>query len=231
MCVFLFADLKDTLILTKTIENNGITLRMAGDERREQILRVAIKLFSLNGFRGTTTKKIAEQSGVSEAMVFRHFATKDELYSAILDQKSCGIDNGILPWEEDSIERKAIAEKNDYNVFYNFALKAMQHHETDEDFMRLLLFSKLEDHELSEMFFEQFVSPLYEFLGSYIKERQLDGVFREIEPKIIVRSFLGMIIHHSLNNILWDKKRSLLDISNEEAAKNFTEILLNGVKK
>jgi AcrR family transcriptional regulator len=204
---------------------------MAGEERREQILRVAIRLFSRNGFRGTTTKTIAEQSGVSEAMVFRHFATKDELYSAILDHKSCGIDNGKLPWEDDSIEKQAIAEKDDFNVFYHFALKAMEHHEVDEDFMRLLLFSKLEDHKLSEMFFDQFVSPLYEFLGSYIKERQIDGVFREIEPKIIVRSFLGMIIHHSLNNILWDKKRSLLEISNEDAARNFTEILLNGVKK
>jgi hypothetical protein len=38
-----------------------------------------------------------------------------------------------------------------------------------------------------------------------------------------------MIIHHSLNNSLWDKERKLLDISNEEAARNFTEVLLRGV--
>jgi hypothetical protein len=39
-----------------------------------------------------------------------------------------------------------------------------------------------------------------------------------------------MMIHHSLNNILWDKKRRLIDISNEEAAKNFAEILLGGIR-
>jgi hypothetical protein len=39
---------------------------------------------------------------------------------------------------------------------------------------------------------------------------------------------MGMMIHHSLNNILWDKKRTLLDIPNEEAAKNFAEIILRG---
>jgi AcrR family transcriptional regulator len=204
---------------------------MAGDQRRDQILRVAIKLFSKNGFRGTTTKKIAEQSGVSEAMVFRHFATKEDLYSAILDHESCLHENGFLPWENDEVEKKAILQKDDYKVFYNFALKSMEHHESEQDFMRLLLFSKLEDHKLSEMFFERFITPLYEFLGSYIHQRQLDGVFREMDPRMVVRSFLGMIIHHSLNNILWDRNRQVIDISNEEAAKGFVELLLNGIKK
>jgi AcrR family transcriptional regulator len=217
--------------LSKTAEHIISTARMAGDERRDQILQVAIKLFSQNGFRGTTTKKIAEHSGVSEAMVFRHFATKDELYSAILDRKFCGMEGQILPWEADSEEKRSINEKDDFGVFYNFAVKAMQHHEENVDFMRLLHFSKLEDHLLSEMFFERFVSPLYEFLGSYIKQRQADGVFREMEPLMAVRSFLGMIIHHSLNNILWDKNQQIINISNEDASKYFTEILLNGIKK
>ena len=65
--------------------------RMAGDERRSQILRVAWDVFP-RGFRGTTTKKIAQAAGVSEAMVFRHFATKEELYAAILDHKACSGD-------------------------------------------------------------------------------------------------------------------------------------------
>jgi hypothetical protein len=40
-----------------------------------------------------------------------------------------------------------------------------------------------------------------------------------------------MLIHHSLNNILWDKKRHLMNISNEDAAKHFAEILLGGIRK
>jgi hypothetical protein len=38
-----------------------------------------------------------------------------------------------------------------------------------------------------------------------------------------------MIIHHSLNNNLWDREQQLLKISNEAAAREFTDILLNGV--
>ena len=62
---------------------------MAAEDRRHQILHVAVTLFSQRGFGGTTTKEIAQAAGVSEAMVFRHYATKQELYSAILDHKAC----------------------------------------------------------------------------------------------------------------------------------------------
>jgi len=69
-------------------------VRMAGDERRRQIVRVAMRLFSERGFRGTTTKEIAQAAGVSEAIIFRHFATKDELYKAIIDHKGCAEQSG-----------------------------------------------------------------------------------------------------------------------------------------
>ena len=81
------------------------------------------------------------------------------------------------------------------------------------------------------MFFNDFVATVYEFIGGYVRERQVDGELREIDPRIVVRSFFGMIIHHSLNNILWDKKRVIVDITNEVAAKNFAEILLGGIRK
>ena len=63
--------------------------RMCADDRRHQIAAVAMRLFSERGFRGTTTKEIAQAAGVSEAIIFRHFATKEELYTAIIDYKGC----------------------------------------------------------------------------------------------------------------------------------------------
>lgn len=212
-------------------KSESSTSRMSGDERRSQILQIAIGLFSKKGFSGTTTKEIAAAAGVSEAIIFRHFATKDELYSAILDYKACEGGLRTLPWEDDAVEKKAIEQNDDYSVFYNLALNALEHHQEDTDFMRLLFHSALEGHELSEIFFKQFISRLYDFFSDYIRERQEDGAMRAVEPRIVVRAFLGMLIHHSLNNILWDKSRRLLNITNEEAAHEFTMILLNGVKK
>jgi len=114
-------------------------------------------------------------------------------------------------------------------VFEGLAFGALQHHQEDPEFQRLLLHSALEKHELAQMFFDQFVLRVYEFLGGYIRQRQRDGVFVEMDPAIVVRAFIGMVMHHSLNNNLWDPKRRLLNISNESAAKNFAHILLNGI--
>lgn len=211
--------------LEKTTENT--TTRMAGDERRLQILQVAMSLFSKNGFAGTTTKKIAEAAGVSEATVFKHFANKEELYADILDHKACnhGLEN---PFEEITAE---LAAKDDFGVFYGMAVNAFKHHKKDKHLMRLLLHSALEGHDLAKMFFESYVTVLVEFLSNYIRQRQEDGVFREIEPKIVVRAFIGMIIHHSLSNTLWDKEQKLLKVSDEKAATEFANILLKGIQK
>jgi len=203
---------------------------MTGDKRREQILQTAVNLFSQRGFSGTTTKEIARAAGVSEAMVFRHFSKKSELYDAILGDKACH-DGVRFPWDENPVLQEAIKQKDDFKVFFNIALNALTKQQADENFMRLLFYSALEEHELADRFFNEFVARLYEFIGSYIENRQNDGVMREINPRIVVRAFLGMMIHHSLNNILWDKKRRLLDITNEEAAKNFAQIILHGVLK
>jgi len=193
-------------------------------------LQTAVDLFSKRGFKGTTTKEIAKASGVSEAMVFRHFASKDELYGAILHNKGCQDGVQRFPWEENKALAEAIRQKDDFAVFYNLAKTALDKHHEDVGFMRLLFYSALEEHDLAERFFGEFVARIYGFIGGYIEERQRDGVFRQFEPKIAVRAFMGMMIHHSLNNILWDKQRNILDITNEEAAKNFAEILLKGIR-
>src|SRR5205809_6520846 len=190
----------------KIITDNGAgtnASRMAGEDRRLQILRVAMSLFSQRGFRGTTTKEIALAAGVSEAMVFRHFATKEELYSAILDHKAC-VHETMDPLQ---VVAEAVARKDDRAVFEGLALDALNQHDCDPEFHRLLLHSALEEHELAQMFWEKFVKRVYRILGAYIRQRQRDGAMIQIEPLVIVRAFVGMVIHHSLNNNLWDRKR------------------------
>src|SRR5215475_6722171 len=208
----------------KITGTNGV-VRMTGEDRRLQILKVAMRLFSQHGFRGTTTKEIARAAGVSEAMVFRNFATKEQLYSAILDHKAC-VHETMDPLH---VVSDAVARKDDRAVFEGIALDALNQHDCDPEFHRLLLHSALEEHELATMFWEKFVKRVYRTLSKYIRERQRDGAMVQVEPLVIVRAFIGMIIHHSLNNNLWDRQRQLLKVSNEAAAREFTNILLHGV--
>lgn len=220
--------------MSRNLENAAPpAVRMTAGDRRRQIVDVAMRLFSDRGFRGTTTKEIAQAAGVSEAIIFRHFASKDDLYTAIIDHKACsgGMGDMERPVVE-SIQCSVAAHmeaRDDRAVFEHIALHMMEHHARDTDFLRLLFYSALEGHQLSEMFWERNVRAMYDFLGSYVRERQREGAFRDVNPRVAVRAFMGMIIHHSVNNILWDKARSLVDIKNDEAARQFTDIFLGGM--
>ena len=209
--------------------------RMAAEERRRQIVGVAMRVFSERGFRGTTTREIAQAAGVSEAIIFRHFSTKEELYKAIIDFKGCGGSGAESARSLSESVRcsvaEAVARKDDRAFFEGLALAMMAHHERDPRFLPLLLYSALEGHELAQMFWDRNVRQMYEFLGSYIRDRQRDGAFRAVDPLVVVRAFTGSVIHHSLNNTLWDTSRTLLDISNERAAREFTGILLQGISR
>src|SRR6478609_3336676 len=62
--------------------------RMSASDRRTQLIETALNVFSQKGFNGTTTKEIAAAAGVTEAIIFRHFPSKQALYQAVLESES-----------------------------------------------------------------------------------------------------------------------------------------------
>src|ERR1700731_4338517 len=63
--------------------------RIDRDGRRRAIVDAAVPLFARKGFAGTTTRELAEAAGISEALLFRHFPSKQLLYREILQQLGC----------------------------------------------------------------------------------------------------------------------------------------------
>lgn len=197
--------------------------RLSGEERRQQIVEAAIDLFSRRGFRGTTTREIAEAAGISEAMIFKHFSTKRELYSAIIEVKS----------ETEELlasAAKAASARDDLGVFRSVGLKMMEQTERDPSLMRLLLFSALEGHELSDIFFQSRVKRLHEFLSSYIRTRVQDGAFRRVDSLVAARGFIGMTVHYLLIHELFGVKRPPHS-SPQEVVQTFVSIFLKGIER
>ena len=58
---------------------------MAAAERRQHLVETAIRLFTEGSYHGTTTAEIARAAGVSEPILYRHFASKRDLYLAALE--------------------------------------------------------------------------------------------------------------------------------------------------
>jgi AcrR family transcriptional regulator len=59
--------------------------RRSAEERREEIIALAIELFAVGGYRGTSTEAIARDAGISQPYLFRLFKTKRELFLACLE--------------------------------------------------------------------------------------------------------------------------------------------------
>jgi AcrR family transcriptional regulator len=197
--------------------------RLTGEERRRVIVEAAVALFSQKGFRGTTTKEIAEAAGCSEATIFKHFATKNELYSAILETKS-RIDETVAK------AAQAAARKDDAGVFRAVGLESLTRTEQDPSLLRLLLFSALEGHDLSHLFFESKVRGLHEFLSGYIKERIADGAFQPVDPLLAARGFVGMVAHYLLIHEIFGVKRPA-GLLPEHVIDTFVTLFLQGIRR
>src|SRR5918993_1402289 len=60
--------------------------RKSAEERREEILEVAVRHFAIGGLHGTSTEAIAREAGISQPYLFRLFHTKKELFLACVDR-------------------------------------------------------------------------------------------------------------------------------------------------
>ncbi len=58
-------------------------------ERRDELLRAAARVYAMHGYRGSTTRRIADEAGVNEITIFRQFGTKDTLIHEAI--ASCGL--------------------------------------------------------------------------------------------------------------------------------------------
>jgi AcrR family transcriptional regulator len=59
--------------------------RLSAEARKEAIVDAVRDVFAAKGFDGTTTRELARAAGVSEALLYKHFPSKESLYAAMLD--------------------------------------------------------------------------------------------------------------------------------------------------
>ena len=194
--------------------------RSPSRDRQATLIASAAALFAAKGFKGTTTKEIARAAGVSEALVFKYFPTKRALYAAILAEKA--------PLSEllSSVEQLA-GKRDDYGVFSLIAGYRIRPG-ADPTMLRLLLFSALEGHELADMFFGKQHRVFYDYLAGYIQVRIDEGAFRELDPLLAARAFIGMVVHHRLLHEIFEVP---LHCSHTDIVTTYVELFLRGLTR
>ena len=186
-------------------------------------MQAAKELFARQGFEGTTTREIAQRARVNEAIIFRHFPSKEDLYWSIIDEQSAA-----GAWKE-NLERQLSSGADDREIFTCIAEDILVRRAKDSDLSRLLLFSALENQRRSQRFFQTHVVTYYELIAGYIRERIDDGAFRAVNPLLAARAFLGMIVYHSQIQEIYGAKR-YHDFDVKEVSQTLTDIWLGGME-
>lgn len=65
---------------------NEEQLQYIRDERKEQIMRAALKIFARKGIFGTKLSMIAIEAGISQGLLYHYFNSKDELFIILIEQ-------------------------------------------------------------------------------------------------------------------------------------------------
>jgi AcrR family transcriptional regulator len=202
----------------------AIRNRMTAAQRRAAIVETAIDLFSKHGFRGTTTRELAAAVGVSEPVLYQHFETKRALYEAIIESQSLGEVEKVVP------ELRALSEAGDNRAYFTrLAGLLLDWHLKDPRYCRLLMFSGLENHELSRLFYERCVAVFYELVTQHLDREVKKGVFREVDSLLTARSFVGMVVHHG--TIFAIHCPGALQGSRDGIVETVVSIFLNGISK
>jgi TetR/AcrR family transcriptional regulator len=196
---------------------------MSGEDRRRQLIEVAIDLFSKRGFSGTTTREIAVAAGVTEAIIFRHFATKQDLYAAILDHARLAV--GTEDWLAEV--QLCMDRDDDLGLFRLIVSRILEIHRTEPRFERLMLHASLEGHELAVMHRNQIMASIGVRFRAYIERRQRAGALRECDPRTIIFAVVGMAQAFGMQKYMYQLSEPLQ--SDEEITDAFAYILMNGV--
>ncbi len=192
-------------------------LRVSAADRRLQIAEAATELFARQGFEGTTTRQIAERAGVNEALIFRYFTSKEDLYWAVIDEKIRASGGA------QRLHERLRSGVGDVEVFADLAEKMLRR---DGTLTRLLLFSALENHRLSQRLFRTYMAQYYETLAEHIRKGSQEGRLRDVDPMLAARGFLGMVFYHFMIRELFGGGQQF---ESAQVGRTLAEIFVHGM--
>jgi AcrR family transcriptional regulator len=188
---------------------------------RDRILAAARELFAARGFKRTTTASIARRARLNEALIFRHFPAKEDLFTAILRDK---LEDERLGRIIDAAECRSIPVEDAFRLVAERFAEAF-----DPVFLRLYYHSALEDHVLADAFYDQFVSRFLALVEQLIVRGIKEERFRNVDARVAARAFTGMLRSYFLTNELFP--RHALRGDPKKISLSFCDLFLNGVTR
>ena len=197
------------------------------EERRNQILDAAARLFAHKGYKGATIREIAREAGVAEGTIYNYFDSKHDLLISLPQRISWPMVSSFVK----SARRQGpdtVADDEEQMVqLLQASMNSIQQH---TDAVKVLLaYIPFMDEEIQAQFLEQttrFFTRIFDFEG-FLQERIEAGTFRPFDTAIAARAFVGMVLVFVLSQEILPG-RKVIPLSNEEIAREIVQLFLYG---
>ncbi len=161
---------------------------MGTSTTREQLLKATLKLISEKGYLGATTREIAQEAGVTELTLFRHFGSKERLFEALLNSYT------FLPMLRDLLpELTELSCEDALRLLATRFLLSLKERKS----MVKILYSEVNVYpEKVRKVYNTFIDEVRATLAGYFNTLQQQGKLRNISPEMAARVFHGLIFSY-----------------------------------
>lgn len=184
---------------------------------KDKILDISMHLFTEFGYKRTTTKLIAQEAGINEVTVFRHFGSKEGIVKEIVQLKLPHLKSfktyfetqAVYKLEEDLVKAAKIYYEA---ILINFELLLVLSHEMGPSFQK---------------FFSKFPIEVMATLTNYFTKMQEDKKIVETDPELLASNFIAVNVGFALMNTLFSG--NFVNCSFEKFINNTIQVFVRGV--
>ena len=195
--------------------------RLSASERRTQTLELVTRAFATKGFVGTTSADLASAAGVSQAMLYKLFGSKEGIYQAMVEHKLAHAGWGDFPVQAELAPRE---------FFRGLAEAIFARVESDPDFVRLLHYSDLQGGRFAQLFHAAMGEAVLESVGAYVEGQAEAGALRgDLDPALAGASFLCTCWHWAVARKVFQTPY-LSGVPDEQVIDTLVALFLEGVQ-
>jgi AcrR family transcriptional regulator len=195
----------------------GKTMGQDSDNTRHRILEAAARVFAEKGYARATTRLLAEAAGVNEVTIFRHFGSKQGLFSAIIEAYAAPALNTAMAAQLTGDYRQDLLTMGTH-VFGAL----LERH----DAMRLMLCEAEQFPEIRQVL-AQNPRQLRQALAGYLQRQMDQGQVRPLHAEVAAQAFWGMFFAYTVSVWLMDEPLDP-ELSTEQLVAQFVDIFVGG---
>ena len=168
--------------------------------RQERILKGALEVFKARGLENATMEEIAEKSGFGKATLYYYFQSKEEVFSAILE-------NGwLMLWS--NLEPIIAEITSPRKTFINVLIKTAETIRTRPGLFEFL-FNAPQKITFEKKPWKKYQDRIYSILKSLLEDGVKEGEFPNINPKLLFKAmgglFMGIVLMGDRNKPISEK--------------------------